>query len=147
MTLVIEDRVKETAVVTGTADVALAGAQKGFATFGAPMADGDTTYFAISDGQTGDWEIQCNSYSAEQNSLSRAAGAGVGVLSSSNGGALVAFGGHACDVYMMIPSALIVQLLGLLNGQPSPPAQPGGTVLQINGDTLVINGLILTIGA
>jgi hypothetical protein len=114
MTTLYADRTKETAQVTGTAAVPLAGAEKGFRSFaGAGLANGQDTYFCISDPVTGDWEIQRNTYAASTNTLNRAAAAPYGVVSSSNGNALVNFQGNACDVFMTIPAVVINALLAL----------------------------------
>ena len=49
MALVIKDRVKETTSTTGTSTYTLAGAVGAFDTF-AEVGDGNTTYYACSDG-------------------------------------------------------------------------------------------------
>ena len=49
MALVIKDRVKETTTTTGTSTYTLAGAVGAFDTF-AEVGDGNTTYYACSDG-------------------------------------------------------------------------------------------------
>ena len=47
MALVINDRVKETSVTTGTGNFTLAGASQGFESFASGVGVGKTTYYAI----------------------------------------------------------------------------------------------------
>ena len=49
MALVLNDRVKETSVTTGTGNLNLDGAVTGFETFVAGIATGNTTYYCIKD--------------------------------------------------------------------------------------------------
>ena len=57
MALVVADRVKESTTTTGTGTVNLAGAETGFQTFVAGIGNSNTTYYAIVDGNTGDFEV------------------------------------------------------------------------------------------
>ena len=57
MALVINDRVKETSTTTGTGTFSLAGAATGFDTFVAGIATGNTTYYAIFNQGTTEWEV------------------------------------------------------------------------------------------
>ena len=57
MALVINDRVKETSTTTGTGTLDLAGAATGFEGFVAGIATGNTTYYAIWNQGTSEWEV------------------------------------------------------------------------------------------
>ena len=57
MALVINDRVKETSTSTGTGTFALAGAQTGFDTFAYGIGGNNTTYYAIFNPGTTEWEV------------------------------------------------------------------------------------------
>jgi hypothetical protein len=56
MALVLKDRVKETSTTAGTGTLTLAGAVTGFQAFSV-VGNGNTTYYAIVDAATGDWEV------------------------------------------------------------------------------------------
>lgn len=70
MALVIKDRVQESTTTTGSGSFALGGAATGFAAFSSVLADGDTTYYAISNGNT-EWEVGLGTYASSGNSLVR----------------------------------------------------------------------------
>jgi len=104
MALVLKDRVKETTTTTGTGTVTLAGAAAGFQSFSA-VGNGNTTYYAIVDAATGDWEVGIGTYTASGTTLSRTT-----VLSSSTGGTLVTFAAGSKDVFCTYPSEKSVYL-------------------------------------
>jgi hypothetical protein len=82
MALILNNRIKETASAPGTSAVNLGGAAAGgFRTFASKMANGDTTYYEINDGQ-GAWEIGIGTWNTG-NSLSRTT-----LLDSSTGSAI-----------------------------------------------------------
>ena len=99
MALVLKDRVKETTTTTGTGTVTLAGAVLGYQSFAA-IGNGNTTYYAISDPATGDWEVGVGTYTSSGTTLSRDT-----VLSSSNSGSLVPFAAGSKDVFVTYPSS------------------------------------------
>jgi hypothetical protein len=99
MALVLKDRVKETSTTAGTGTLTLAGAVSGFQSFAA-VGNGNTTYYAIADSITGDWEVGIGTYTSSGTTLSRTT-----VLSSSNGGSLVNFAANAKDVFVTYPSS------------------------------------------
>ena len=99
MALVLKDRVKETTTTTGTGTVTLAGAVLGYQSFAA-IGDGNTTYYAISDPATGDWEVGVGTYTSSGTTLSRDT-----VLSSSNSGSLVSFTAGTKDVFVTYPAS------------------------------------------
>jgi hypothetical protein len=82
MALIVADRVQETTLTTGTSDYALLGAKTGFQSFGAVMANSDTTYYAVTDGI--EWEVGVGTYSTTGPTMVRTT-----ILSSSNSGSAV----------------------------------------------------------
>ena len=98
MALVLKDRVKETSTTAGTGTLTLAGAVSGFQAFSA-VGNGNTTYYAIVDAATGDWEVGLGTYTSSGTTLSRDT-----VLSSSNSGSLVPFAANSKDVFVTYPS-------------------------------------------
>lgn len=98
MALVVKDRVRETSLTSGTGAITLAGPVQAFQSFAA-IGNGNTTYYAIVDAQTGDWEVGIGVYTLATTSLSRDT-----VLESSNGGALVNFAGNVKDVFVTYPA-------------------------------------------
>ena len=57
MALVINDRVKETSTTQGTGDITLAGAATGFITFNSGIGTSNTTYYAIFEQGTANFEV------------------------------------------------------------------------------------------
>ncbi len=104
MALVLKDRVKETTTTAGTGTVTLAGAAAGFQSFSV-VGNGNTTYYAIVDAVTGDWEVGLGTYTASGTTLSRTT-----ILSSSAGGAAVSFAAGTKDVFCTYPSEKSVYL-------------------------------------
>lgn len=96
MGLLIADRVKETTTTTGTGTVTLDGAETGFQSFSV-IGNGNQTYYTITDGDS--WEIGIGTYSSTGPTLSRDA-----ILSSSNSGAAVNWGGGSKNVFVTYPS-------------------------------------------
>ena len=106
MALVVKDRVKETTTTTGTGTITLAGALNGFQSFAA-IGDGNTTFYAIQDATSGDWEVGIGTYTSSGTTLSRDV-----VLSSSNSGNLVNFGAGDKDVFCTYPAERSVYVDG-----------------------------------
>ena len=98
MALVLKDRVKETSTTAGTGTLTLDGAVSGFQSFSA-VGNGNSTYYAIVDSITGDWEVGIGTYTSSGTTLSRTT-----VLSSSNAGSLVTFAANSKDVFVTYPS-------------------------------------------
>ena len=95
MALVINDRVKETSTTTGTGTLNLAGAATGFEGFVAGIATGNTTYYAIWNQGTSEWEVGLGTVTdATPDTLSRDT-----IISSSNGDAAVDFAAGTKDVF------------------------------------------------
>ena len=98
MALVVKDRVKETTTTTGTGTITLAGAVDGFQSFSAALSDGDTTYYAISETSTGEWEVGLGTFTATGTTLARTT-----ILASSNSGSAVSLTSEA-DVFITQPA-------------------------------------------
>ena len=98
MALVVADRVKETTTTTGTGTLTLAGAVNGFQAFSV-LGDGSTTYYAIYDTASDDWEVGLGTYTLSGTTLARTT-----VLSSSNAGAAVNLSAGSKDVFVTQPS-------------------------------------------
>ena len=103
MALVVKDRVKETSTTTGTGGFTLAGAVDGFQSFATALSNGDTTYYAITDAGTGDFEVGLGSYNAGV--LTRTT-----ILESSNTGSAVNFGAGEKEVFITYPAEKAVYL-------------------------------------
>jgi hypothetical protein len=104
MPLVLKDRVKETSATTGTGTLTLGGAAIGFQSF-AVIGDGNTTYYAIFDRTSQDWEVGVGTYTSSGTTLTRDT-----VLESSNSGSLVNFGAGLKDVFCTYPAEKAVTL-------------------------------------
>lgn len=98
MALVVKDRVRQTSSTTGTGTLTLGGTVTGFQAF-TVIGDGNTTYYAIVDANTGAWEVGVGTYTASGTTLSRDT-----VLESSNSGSLVDFGAGTKDVFVTYPA-------------------------------------------
>ncbi len=98
MALVLKDRVKETSTTTGTGTLTLGGAAAGFQSFSV-IGDGNTTYYAIVDSATGDWEVGLGTYTSSGTTLARSV-----VLESSNSGSAVNFAANVKDVFVTYPA-------------------------------------------
>ena len=104
MAFVVKDRVQETTTTVGTGTVTLGGAVFGFQTF-AIIGDGNTTYYAIADPTTGEWEVGVGTYTASGTTLSRTT-----VFESSNSGSLVNFAAGSKNVFCTYPAERAVYL-------------------------------------
>jgi hypothetical protein len=104
MALVVKDRVQETTTVVGTGTMTLDGAVLGFQTF-AIIGNSNTTYYAVADAITGDWEVGIGTYTLSGTTLSRTT-----VLESSNAGALVNFAAGSKNVFCTYPAERSVYL-------------------------------------
>lgn len=102
MSLVYEDRVKETTISTGTGAVSLAGAATGFRAFSAVLANADTCIYCIDD-NAGAWEVGLGTYATSGNTLTRTT-----VLRSSNSNAAVSFGAGTKDVFLTLSATKAV---------------------------------------
>jgi sugar lactone lactonase YvrE len=148
MPLVIADRVRETTTTSGTGTISLAGPYSGFQAFSV-IGNGNTTYYAMIDAQSGAWEVGIGAYTSSGNTLSRAT-----VLASSNAGLLVNFGVGTKDVILTQPArrSVLVQEGGsglitgvaafTANGVPyatSTTEMTTGAALTFDGSAMVLN--------
>ena len=104
MALVVNDRVKETSTTAGTGTLDLDGAVTGFVTFVAGIGDTNTTYYAIFEQGTANWETGVGTVTdAATDTLARTT-----VLSNSLGStAKISFGG-TLDVFCTLPASQVV---------------------------------------
>jgi len=115
MALVVNDRVKETSVTSGTVTFTLDGAVSGFETFSSAIGNTNTTYYAIVVQGGSDFEVGIGTVGA--GTLSRDT-----VLSSSNSDALVNFSsGTTKDVFCTLPASKAVykNASDVIEGVPS----------------------------
>jgi hypothetical protein len=135
MALVINDRVKETSTTTGTGTFSLAGAATGFETFVAGIATGNTTYYAIFNQGTTEWEVGLGTVTdATPDTLSRTT-----IYSSSNSDSAVDFAGGTKDVFCTLPASRAVYLNASGGGVGALAAVVDDTTPQLGGN-LDVNG-------
>lgn len=103
MALVVADRVQETTSTTGTSDYVLIGAADGYQSFGAVMANADTTYYATTNDT--DWEVGVGTYSTTGPTLARTT-----ILASSNGGSAVSWGVGVKNIFISYAASKSVYL-------------------------------------
>ena len=104
MALVVNDRVKETSTTTGTGTFNLAGAATGFDTFVAGIGDTNTTYYAIFNQGTTEWEVGLGTVTdAATDTLARTT-----IYSSSNSDSAVDFAAGTKDVFCTLPASKAV---------------------------------------
>jgi len=119
MALVLNDRVKETSTTTGTGTLDLAGAVTDFEGFVSGIGTGNTTYYSIVHGQTGEFEVGIGTVTdATPDTLSRDT-----ILSSSNSDNAVNFTAGTKDVFCTQPASKAVYLDS--NNQPVGAASNG----------------------
>ncbi len=106
MALVINDRVKETSTTTGTGTLDLAGAVTGFVTFVSGIGNSNTTYYAIFEQGTNNFEIGIGTVTdATPDTLARTT-----VLNNSAGNtSKINFSG-TLDVFCTLPASKSVYL-------------------------------------
>lgn len=98
MALVIKDRVKQTTTTTGTGTLTLNGSVAGFQSFAAALSDGDTTYYAILEPSTNEWEVGLGTWTEGSSLLARTT-----VLASSNSGSAVSLTAQS-EVFITQPA-------------------------------------------
>ena len=98
MALVINDRVKETSTTIGTGNFTLAGVSQGFESFASGIGVGNTTYYAIVQAGSNNFEVGLGTLSATS-TLQRTT-----PISSSNSDNAVNFSAGDKDVFCTIPA-------------------------------------------
>ena len=98
MALVIKDRVKQTSTTTGTGTLTLNGTVDGFQTFAAALSDGDTTYYALLEPSTNEWEVGLGTWTEGSSLLARTT-----ILASSNSGSAVSLTAQS-EVFITQPA-------------------------------------------
>jgi len=128
MALVVKDRVKQFSTTAGTGTLSLGSTPSGFQSFSA-IGDGNTTYYAITNTNTGDWEVGIGTYTLSGDTLSRDT-----VLASSNSGNLVNFNADSKEVFVTYAADKAVYEQA--NGNVELPANLAftGTGNRITGD-------------
>ena len=94
MSLVLKDRVLETATSPGTGTVALLGASTGYQSFANSIGNANTTYYTIADLGGANWEVGYGTIGAGGTTLARTT-----VLASSNSGSTVNFSTGTQDIW------------------------------------------------
>ena len=103
MSLVINDRVKETTTTTGTGTVSLGGATTGFETFAAGIGNSNTTYYVIAHQTANEWEVGLGTLDGDSSDLARTT-----VISSSNSDSAVDFAAGTKDVFCTVPASKLL---------------------------------------
>jgi len=103
MAFVINDRVKETTTTTGTGAFALGGAVQGFETFASGIGNSNTTYYAIFNPATSEFEVGLGTLDGDSSDLARTT-----VISSSNSDSAVNFSAGTKDVFCTMPASKAV---------------------------------------
>ena len=100
MAFTLNDRVKETSTTIGTGTFDLAVAEIGFESFVSGIGNSNSTYYAISNDGTSEWEVGIGTVtSGAPNTLSRDT-----VITSSNSDALVTFSAGTKTVFCTLPA-------------------------------------------
>lgn len=138
MAFVVADRVRETTSSTGTGTITLGGPYAGFQGFSV-IGNGNNTYYAISDPNTGAWEVGIGTYTASGNTLSRDT-----VLDSTNSGSLVNFATGTKDVICTQPAERAVYVVGSnvvsTNSATVPNSLLANSSITINSSTVALGG-------
>jgi len=137
MALVLNDRVRETSTDSGTGTLDLAGAVTGWETFVAGVGTTNTTYYAIHEEGTANWEVGTGTVTdATPDTLSRTA------ITSSNSDNLVDFnsGGssNTLNVFCTLPASKTTDMTLTTGGDilyasaaNTPARLAKGTALQV----------------
>lgn len=143
MAFVVKDRVRETTTSTGTGTITLAGPYSGFQAFSS-IGNGNNTYYAISDPNTGDWEVGIGTYTSSGNTLSRDT-----VLSSTNSNTLVNFAAGTKDVICTQPAERAVYVVGsnvvATNSATVPNTLLANSSLTVGSTTISLGGTSTTL--
>jgi len=99
MALKMRDRVKETTTTVGTGAYTLGGAATGFRAFSAVLANGDTCYYACTDGVNWETGLGTYTYSINEHQLARTS-----IYASSNSGSAVSWSAGTRDIFQSYPA-------------------------------------------
>ena len=125
MALVVNDRIKETSVTTGTGTFTLDGAVQGFETFSSAIGNTNTTYYTIANQANGEFEVGLGTVAA--GTLARTT-----IISSSNSDAAVNFSAGTKDVFCTLPASKAV----ILDSSDNIVANNGSNLTNLNADNL-----------
>ena len=147
MALVINDRVKESSTTSGTGTISLAGVVTGFVSFVSGIGNSNTTYYAIFEQGTANWEVGIGTVTdATPDTLSRDT-----VINNSAGNtSKITFAGGTLDVFGTMPASKTVYLDS--TGNPVGAASAGFALAmavalqEINMAQDFRNSLVRTIG-
>jgi hypothetical protein len=135
MALVVNDRVKETSATTGTGTLNLAGAVQDFEGFVAGIGNSNTTYYAIVNTGTGEFEVGLGTVTdATPDTLSRDT-----IISSSNSDAAVNFTSGSKDVFCTLPASKAV-VEDANNDVTLPADLTVGANLDVSSGTIKLDG-------
>jgi hypothetical protein len=135
MALVVNDRVKETSATTGTGTLNLAGAVQDFEGFVAGIGNSNTTYYAIVNTGTGEFEVGLGTVTdASPDTLSRDT-----IISSSNSDAAVNFTSGSKDVFCTLPASKAV-VEDANNDVTLPADLTVGANLDVSSGTIKLDG-------
>ena len=106
MALVINDRVKETSTTIGTGAIALGTVSTGFITFATGIGNNNTTYYAIHNQGTAEWEVGLGTLDATSANLARTT-----VLDNSDGNtSQITLAAGTKDVFCTLPASKAIYL-------------------------------------
>lgn len=130
MTLIVNDRVKETTTTTGTGTITFAGAVTGFETFAAGIGNSNTTYYCITLPGSAEFEVGLGTLSGDSSTMARTS-----IISSSNSDSAVNFSAGAKDVFCTLPASKAI--IKDANGALASTTMSGA--LDLNGNELVLD--------
>lgn len=105
MALVVKDRVKQTTTTTSTGTLTLNGTVESYQTFASALSNGDTTYYAILEPSTYEWEVGLGTWTESTAALARTT-----ILESSNSGSAINLTAGEAEVFITYPAEKAVYL-------------------------------------
>ncbi len=130
-TPVFGDRVQETFTTTGTGTMTLAGAVVGYQAFSAVLSNGDTAYYAATDGVN--WEIGLGTFTSSGTTLARTT-----ILASNNSGSAVNWSAGTKSIWLTFPATAAAAASGQVTVGTTPIS--GGTTNRILYDNAGVVG-------
>ena len=101
MALVLNDRVKETSITTGTGAVTFGGAVTGFDTFSTGVGNSNTTYYAIVNRTVDEWEVGLGTLAGDSSTMARTT-----VLTNSDGNtSAITLSAGTKDIFCTMPAS------------------------------------------